>query len=172
MEIWKDIAGYEGLYQVSNIGNVKSLERLEINSLGRKRTVKSKIMNQNKNGRYARIQLSKGNVRKKFSVHRLVAIAFLDKEEGKDYVNHIDGNKHNNKSTNLEWVTPKENAEHALENGYYKCLKPLKLIKDDEILEFKSFKDASNYLGCERTYITRALYRGKTHVKGYEIRVL
>ena len=96
-EIWADIAGYEGLYQVSTYGNVKSLR---IN----------KVMSSHDNGYgYEYITLSKGK-RKNYYVHRLVAEAFLSKSSENLVVNHKDHNRKNNTVENLEWVTQKENT--------------------------------------------------------------
>ena len=108
MEIWKDIKNYESEYQISNLGRVKS-----------KRA--NKIMKNvlDSNG-YLICTLSVVGKRKKFSIHRLVASAFVDNNLHKSQVNHIDGNKQNNISTNLDWVTPKENTNHAWELGLAK----------------------------------------------------
>lgn len=104
-EIWKDIKGYEGLYEISNLGNVKS----------------SKILKKElcKNG-YFRIKLFKNGKGKRFLIHRLVAIAFIPNQDDKPQVNHRDGNKQNNNVNNLEWVTSKENNIHAHRAGLNK----------------------------------------------------
>lgn len=116
-EIWKSIVGYEGLYEVSNLGNVKSLDKVD--TLGRFR--KGKIMSQSlhKDG-YLQLSISKNGVSSKKLIHRLVAEAFLEKVNGKDKINHIDGNKLNNSVINLEWCTDKENSEHAWKHGLNK----------------------------------------------------
>lgn len=112
-EIWKDIEGYEGLYKVSNLGNIKSLDRTDCS--GRK--IKGKIIKQSQNrGGYKYIKLHKNSEIKNVSVHRLVAVAFVENIHEKKCVNHIDGNKHNNNSNNLEWVTQSENIKHAYDN--------------------------------------------------------
>jgi hypothetical protein len=105
-EIWKDIAGYEGLYQVSNYGRFKSLG----NNFARKE--KSKKAHIRHNG-YMRITLNKKGKRKSFATHRLVILAFKENPENKRTVNHIDGNKTNNYIDNLEWATHTENALHS-----------------------------------------------------------
>lgn len=116
-EVWKDIQGYEGIYQISNLGRAKSLERLIPCAYGM-RKIPEKIMKPalNTDG-YWRVKLIKGELKKNRKVHRLVAEAFIPNPEGKRCVNHIDGNKNNNCVDNLEWVTHKENMEHAAENG-------------------------------------------------------
>ena len=107
-EIWKDIIGYEGLYQISNYGNVKSIKR-------------DKILKPQVNGRgYLSVGLSKNGKHKTFRLNRLVMITFVGYEEGKDQVNHIDGDKTNNRLDNLEWCTQSENMIHAFANGLYK----------------------------------------------------
>jgi len=113
-EIWKDINGYEGLYQISNLGRVKSLNKLK----GKNTKTKEIIMNPsiNKKG-YKCIVLCKNSKQKHFRVHRLVAQSFIPNSENKKIVNHIDCNKINNHESNLEWVTHKENEIHAKANG-------------------------------------------------------
>ena len=106
-EIWKDVEGYEGDYQISNFGRVKSF--------------KSKLpylINKFVNGGYYKLSLHKNGVAKRnVCVHRLVATAFIENPNDKPFVNHIDGNKLNNRADNLEWCTPKENHEHASKMG-------------------------------------------------------
>ena len=115
-ERWKDIEGYEGLYQVSNMGRVKSLSRFHNNKTVGFMT-KDIILSKRPNKEYLCVALYKDKKRKDISIHRLVADAFLPKIDGKDWVNHKDGNKKNNCVQNLEWCTPKENVRHAFSNG-------------------------------------------------------
>lgn len=109
MEEWRDIEGYEGFYQVSDSGQVRSLDRVTTN--GRKRKGRTLKQANRPNG-YRFVVLSKGNVPKECSVHRLVSNAFIPNPEHKPNVNHIDGNKNNNHVENLEWVTQSENNLH------------------------------------------------------------
>ena len=113
MEIWKDIKGFEGYYQVSNYGNIKSLTRFD----GIRERKGQEIKQSLKYNGYLQVGLRKNSKRKFFSVHRLVAIHFLDNPENKPQVNHIDCNKQNNHFSNLEWTTSKENLTHARTNG-------------------------------------------------------
>jgi len=111
MEKWKDIKGYEGLYQVSNLGNVKSLDRIIWNG-HTKHLHKGRIMKP-KGNRYKDVILCKEGKSKKYYVHRLVAIEFISNTENKPQVNHINGIKEDNRIDNLEWVTASENGKHA-----------------------------------------------------------
>lgn len=115
MEQWKDIKGYEGSYQVSTLGNVKSLSREMYNGQNyymskerilRPRTAKDK-------SHYASVMLRKNGCSRTIAIHRLVAEAFIPRIPGKNYVNHKDENKLNNNVENLEWVTPKENLNYG-----------------------------------------------------------
>ncbi len=113
MEIWKDINGYEGYYQISNQGNVRSVDRFD-GVHDRKGTIIRHGLKQNG---YLQVGLRKHGTRKWFGVHRLVAIHFIKNPDNKPQVNHIDGNKQNNTVENLEWVTEKENQNHAARIG-------------------------------------------------------
>jgi len=115
IEVWKDIKGYEGRYQVSNMGRVRSLERIFIDKRGHKQHVKGRILKQEMthNG-YLRVVLSEVCGKNKHSaVHRLVCETFLQNPENKPEVNHINEDKSDNRACNLEWVTAKENCNHG-----------------------------------------------------------
>ena len=118
MEIWKDVIGYEGYYQVSSHGRVKRLETTVKANKGGTMVVKERILAPRitKYG-YSRIKLCKYNVEKNIFAHRLVANAFMTNPNGYRVVNHKDGNKLNNHISNLEWCTHKENIIHAIEIG-------------------------------------------------------
>lgn len=107
MEIWKNIDGYNGEYQVSNYGNIKSYKYSE------PRILRFNYDKQN----YKLVHLCKNGKRVCEKVHRLVALAFIPNIDNKPYVNHIDGNKGNNFYENLEWCTPSENNIHAYKTG-------------------------------------------------------
>jgi hypothetical protein len=114
MEIWKEIKGYEGLYQVSDYGRIKSLSH--INHLGKFRPECILGNRLSDRGYHTAVLYSNGKP-KSFKVHRLVAKAFIDNPLNKPHVNHLDGVKSNNFIDNLEWVTISENQKHAFKNG-------------------------------------------------------
>lgn len=115
-EIWKDLQGYRETYQVSNLGNVKTKEREGVD--GHHIASKELTKRDNSNGYYrVDIRLKNDEHRKSYLVHRLVGLLFIPREEGKDFINHIDGNKHNNCVDNLEWCTKSENQIHAWKMG-------------------------------------------------------
>lgn len=107
VEVWKDIFGYEGLYQVSNLGNVRSL------NWGNRHIVRNLYLKPHRNG-YFQVELSKDGSKKMFTVHRLVAIHFVEGYADGLVVNHINENKQDNRSENLEWCTISQNARHSL----------------------------------------------------------
>lgn len=119
METWKEIHGYEGMYEVSSLGNIRSVDRLGYD--GRNLKSKKLKLTKNSNG-YYRVSLCKNNICIKEYVHRIVAKNFICIEHEKKEVNHIDGNKKNNQINNLEWVTSYENSLHAFENGLNKII--------------------------------------------------
>lgn len=102
VEIWRPIPNYEGYYEASNLGRIRSIYRY-------KRVLKPMISNTG----YERVDLFKNRHRRQYSVHRLVAITFIDNSDDKPFVNHKDENKLNNRASNLEWVTHVENCNYG-----------------------------------------------------------
>lgn len=149
MEIWKDIVGFEGYYQVSSIGNVRSLDRYVKHNYGGKRFCKGIVLKNilDKDG-YHRVNLK---VKQKgFSrfVHRLVCEAFIPNPENKAQVNHINGIKGDNRLSNLEWSTIYENRQHAYDTGLQNSYTRRgirnnfnKLSEEDVILIRKIYKE-------------------------------
>lgn len=117
-EIWRDIKGYEGLYQVSNLGRIKNVKTKSI-----------KVATKCKNG-YLYIDLYKNNKRTKKTVHRIVAETFLDNKDGFTDINHIDGNKLNNNVNNLEFCNRSYNLKEAYRLKLRKIAKPMLNKKD------------------------------------------
>ena len=117
-EIWKQVVEYESYYEVSNLGNVRSIDRTIINSIGKVFNYKSRLLKpaKNKYG-YLQVGVSINSKIKSFTVHSLVAKAFIKNPKNKPTVNHKDGIKINNNVNNLEWATRSENSIHALKNG-------------------------------------------------------
>lgn len=113
-EIWKDIPGYEGKYQISNLGNVMSLH------FKRSATNKKLLTPVDNNHGYFQVMLRDNGNDNRFRIHRLVAEAFVPNPENKPVVNHIDGNTKNNRADNLEWVTQRENIIHGCQYGKIK----------------------------------------------------
>ena len=113
-EIWKDIKGWEGYYQVSNLGRVRSLERVVCDSRGYYRTIPERIMKLTKNDNgYLLVTLCRNNLMRSYHVHRLVGLAFIPNPYGYDEINHIDENKCNNIINNLEWCDRKYNVNYG-----------------------------------------------------------
>lgn len=156
MEIWKDIKDYEGLYQVSNMGRVRSnsgLLHLNTNTYG-----------------YKHITLSKDNAQKTVLVHRLVASAFVCNPLGLPQVNHKDGNKNNNAFGNLEWVTQKENNHHAIKANLRKVKKILLIDNENNVIKrFNNRLEINEFLGREicQDLITRCCNGQRKTAYGY-----
>lgn len=149
-EVWKDIPGYEGLYQVSNTGVVRSINRVTTGN--RKRNISGKTLKQKQNTfGYLIVGLCKDGKSKTERVHRLVAKAFLPADSNRPYINHKDGNPQNNHISNPEWCTQKENVQHAYDTG---LRKPHKLLTEEQISYIKAV-----YVPYSREFGTGALAR-------------
>jgi len=154
MEEWKDVVGYENIYMVSNMGRVKSIDRTVLGENGKIFNFKGRLIKPSIEFGYERVTLSKNNKRKKYRVHRLVAIAFLGDYGEEMLVNHIDENKRNNKLENIEWVTPKENYHHSYEKQKEKSKKIRKKLtvidSNGKIKIYESVNDCIEDLGLKK----------------------
>lgn len=139
IEIWKNVLGYEGLYQVSNLGRVKSLCR---KTRSGNISYKVRILKAGLTDGYERVVLTKYGLRNTKKVHRLVAQAFIPNPENKPQVNHIDFNRSNNIVTNLEWSTQLENNRHSRNAGRFPAMIQSKAHK--EILRIANSKKVIN----------------------------
>jgi len=117
MEIWKDIIGYEGLYKISNYGNIKSMPKSWVCGRSSVRFKEETILMVCKTTMYHNVNLHKEKSAKFHNIHRLLAEHFIPNPENKREVNHINGDKHDNRLDNLEWVTSSENRKHAYDIG-------------------------------------------------------
>ena len=161
-EIWKDIDGYNGKYQVSNFGRVKSI------IFNKERILKFRISEKG----YSIVQLNINGIKKNYRVHRLVAQAFIPNPDNLPQINHKDENKLNNCVDNLEWCTNKYNANYGTHierssKGKYKRILQCDL-NDNPIKEWESAKQVQIELGYERSNICCNL-KGKTkYAYGYK----
>ena len=157
-EEWRDIVGYEDYYMVSNIGRVKSKDRIRENGKGAY-LHKGRILKQtNTSTGYKSVKLCLDGKDKTFKVHRLVAIAFIPNTDNKPFINHIDGNPLNNTLDNLEWVTNRENIIHAIESGLRKTFDVAEdVISDMYINKSMSIKQIADYFKVSRSCIEKVL---------------
>lgn len=160
-EEWKDVKGYEGIYMVSTLGRVKSLERREVTKAGWSRRRNSFILKgSHGQGRYTSVQLGNGNGR---LTHRLVAEAFIPNPENKPEVNHKNKDNKDNCVSNLEWCTRSENMLHS--NGVEIILES----PEGYGVLFKSITEAASEVGCDPSIISRLVNGIKyTHAKGWK----
>lgn len=189
LEIWRDVVGYEGYYQVSNMGNVRSIDRWVTSKTGVKRFYKGVAIKQNVNpvSGYYQVGLRKKGKHKTFRVHCLVAMAFLENEAGLSDVDHIDCDKSNNTVNNLRYVSHADNMRLAQENGrfnYEKMAERLRnpemraivdkahmkpIIRDDGAI-FESIKEAAKAIGCHPTLIGHQLHGRVKTCKGWSFK--
>lgn len=121
MKNWKDVKGFEGYYEVSKIGKVRRKKNETIYKDGRVANFSQTVLKQTENFKgYLIVYLSVKSKKYSKSVHRIVAETFIENPENKKTVNHKDLNKKNNNKENLEWLTNKENMQHAFKNGAFK----------------------------------------------------
>jgi hypothetical protein len=154
LEKWKDIRKYEGLYKISNKGNVKSFHKQE-------KKLKPILSKRN----YFTVTLYKNGVGVQKRISRLVGKSFIENDKNKPFINHIDGNKLNNNATNLEWVTAKENMVHASKSGLIPNSISIKLTnkKTNEKMHFFSMSEASRYMGRQFSYIQTNIRETNTY---------
>ena len=182
MEIWKEIEGTNGRYEVSNTGKVRCLDY--------KMTGKTKELTAGeKAGGYMQLRVRMDGRLKTVVIHRLVAKAFVPNPENKPEVNHKDGNKKNNNADNLEWVSRSENIRHAVKSGlrnrvaeaarergkvWIKELHKMQKtpvvatnIKTGEQIEFESQQEAAETLKLQKSHISSVLHGNRKHTGGY-----
>ena len=179
-EVWKDIVGYEGLYQVSNLGRVKSLKRKVYAGRNRMRWQYERILSNNKtNGNgYIVVSLNKESKSKNKYVHRLVAEAFLENTNNYKYINHKDQNTFNNNANNLEFCTAQYNSTYRdahikrglkFRNNLVNSKKVYQLDENENIIkEFPSMAEASRELGTNHTSIYACINGKQKHAFGYK----
>lgn len=173
-EIWKDIKDYEGLYQVSNLGRVKSLDHYVKHPKGSLRLIKERILKPflQKTG-YLIVTLSKNNIKTSYNVHRLVAEAFVYNPYNKMCINHLNKNRTDNRADNLEWCTYKENnnwsnhnelVSNSLINNINKS-KPILQYTLDMIFvtEYPSIMEASRQTGINNSNICQCCKGNKNY---------
>lgn len=181
METWRAVVGYEGIYEVSDIGRVKSLAREWTWGNGAVRRRGDLILSPGINSRgYSSVNLVTGGVSKNKTVHRLVANEFIPNNEHLPEINHKDGNKQNNAAENLEWATREGNQQHAYNTGLHEhtrlvCAKGcrdrfskpvIQLSKDGvEIKTYPSENDAARTTGIFQANINKCIH-GQAHSAG------
>lgn len=169
-EIWKDIPGYYGLYQASNMGRIKSMRYAKSSN--------EHVLSPSKEKKgYLKVQLQTGVKSKSWRVHRLVALTFIPNHQNFKEVNHKDGNKENNSLLNLEWCDRKQNINHAVLNGLYepvfaaanKIRKPITAIniQTNASTCFESIREACRTLEFDRAYVMRVLSGKNKQAYGY-----
>ncbi|UBH21594.1 NUMOD4 motif-containing HNH endonuclease [Macrococcus armenti] len=188
-EIWKPANGYEGYYEVSNKGRLRSVERKVTYKDGRTFKYKSRLIKGRLDQKgYVLYGLNVSGKKSSKRIHRIVAEAFIPNPYNKETVNHIDGNKENNHVDNLEWATYSENTRKAYEIGLFEQSKKisrdrflgneyrakpviLEIKETNEILVFNSAREASRYIGKCKNYFTQLLRVGGEN-KEYKVSLL
>lgn len=170
IEIWVPVKGYEDHYEVSNLGRVRSKERY-LSCAGRKTLRRHNAMIKGQTphykNRYLSVLLKVHSVEKRLFVHRLVAEHFIPNPENKPEVNHLFGDKNDNRASMLAWATPLENTTHSIKTGLTKNTKPVIAVKETVIIEFESKTKASEYFNICNSWVGEAVKRG-FEIQGYK----
>ena len=178
MEIWRDVKGYEGKYQVSNLGNARSVDRTFTNACGVMVTRKGIMLKPrlSRDG-YMRVTMHKGGKVNTEPLHRRVAEAFIPINENLPQVNHKDGNKRNNNISNLEWCSALDNMHHARQQGlrnnaleYAKSMRKAVIATNIETGKetfYKSVHEAEKIFG---RHVTNVLHGLRNKTKGHTFR--
>lgn len=164
MEIWKDIKGYESLYQVSNEGRVKALNRVVKSRWGTPKPLKAKEIREVVDSLgYSRLSLCQDGRVKTHKIHRLVAEAFL---AGEGHINHIDGNKQNNHVSNLEFCTQKQNNNHAQKTGLRPSKYYIPIVCNETGELFESMAALARSVGVSGVMVSAYIRGNMKHIKG------
>lgn len=170
--MWRDIVGFEGVYQVSSTGSVRSVTRTTVGRFGfQTRKGVMRKLSVHRDG-YIKVTLYKGGKRNYRQVHRLVGAAFVENKNGKPEINHKDGNKKNNDHTNLEWCDESHNMQHAYSTGLLVAVTGVnngaaKLTEQQVNLvvmlrrEGKLLRQIAEQVGCPESTV-RKIYSGHT----------
>ena len=153
MEIWKDIPGYEGYYQVSNIGRVRNSEQGHLLQPNKKRTG------------YIQVTLSRQGIARTYRLHRIVAQTFIPNLGNKPYINHKNGDKSNNRVENLEWCTPSENQRHRYDVLLKRQTSNRPVVCTTTGETYPSARAAAKALSLHHTAISMCCHGVRTHTK-------
>ncbi len=177
-EIWKPIPGYEGIYDASNYGKIRTAKGKTTYTLKHgSRLWESRILKTRGNGKAGyRVSLWKNGKPKDFLTARAVAMAFLGVPKINMTVNHIDGNRFNNCVENLEWLSLADNIRHAFETNLMPTQKAVMLKTENEATKHISMARASRYIGRNPNYISLCIKKNKNAMSNngiyYQIEVL
>lgn len=152
-EEWRDINGFEGFYQVSNLGRVRSLDRFAIREQGVPHHLKGKVLSAGTDRWGYRFVILQNGRKLCRMVHKLVAEAFIEKKKDGLVINHIDGDKSNNSTANLEYCTQSENMLHAVRTGLVKTnpVVMMERLTGNELRRFASISDAQRFFGSNNS---------------------
>lgn len=171
-EVWKPIEGYEGIYEVSSLGRVRSLERTLIDNKGRRHPVPSRILKPKNDRGYCKVFLCDLNKRKECFVHRLVAQAFLPNPNNYPVINHKDENPHNNHVDNIEWCTISYNTRYGtgmarhIEHTVFRVKAVEQLdLQGNHIAFFESISEAARATNCHKAVISKVC-KGQAQTSG------
>ena len=170
---WRDVVGYEGIYEVSDTGEVRTHKNKTTsnqkykNRKWKQRILKQKVTKDNT----CRVSLWKDGKEQTWLVHRLVAFAFIPTVLNKNSINHIDGSRLNNNVSNLEWCDHKENNNHAFDNDLMTSHIKVVLVNKEtkEPHYFRSLSKASEFLGCSHGYISLRMKKGLVDMGDYDL---
>lgn len=167
-EVWKDIPGYEGLYQASTLGRIRGLKRCVGGRMQGAMILKQAI---HRDG-YMKVALTKNHHRKDYQSHRLIGLTFIPNPEGLPQINHKDENKTNNAIENLEWCTRSYNCSYGHRNDKSVAVCSIRVAQLDLdgnfINEFPSMEEAMRRTGVNSSKICAVCHGSRNHAGGYK----
>jgi hypothetical protein len=173
MEEWKDVVGYKGIYEVSNLGNVRTCEgKVTYTNRHGVRHWNQRVLKprEDKRSKALSVSLWKNGSCRTYLIHRLVAMSFIPNPNNLETVNHKDGNRHNNHVDNLEWMSRADNIRHGFTTGLYTCQTPIVIVdkETEHAYYFHSLSKAGEFMGHGDKYLSGAIKKNQYENKKFK----
>lgn len=169
-EEWKPVKGYEGFYEASTMGRIRSVTRYINRSRGGLQMSRGMVLRQNHNGSYYSVGISKYGKQKTVAVHKMVMEAFSQRPVWAEEINHINHNSLDNHLSNLEWCTVLQNRDHTYKDGNSKRARPVQRLNDGKV--YRSMCEAAKDISATQSQIDKVCNGKMRQTHGYSFRFL